>query len=233
MPEKTVLLVDDVRLFLNLEETFFRRTGCRILTAMSGEEALEIAKAEKPDIVLLDYVMPGIAGDEVCRRVKDDPNTKDTIVIMVTTKGDEKDTKLCRDAGCDDIVLKPINQRELLEKVARYLDIEYRVHFRILIRIEVEGRWRDGFFMGEANDLSRSGMLLTSDAELKVGERINVQFVVPGSREPISVTGSVARVTADNEKPGKFLIGLEFEDLEPEIEQAITNYIDSRRDMSN
>ena len=233
MQEKTVLLVDDVRLFLNLEETFFRRTGCRILTAMSGEEALEVAKAEKPDIILLDFVMPGISGDEVCRRIKNDPETKDTIVIMVTTKSDEKDTKLCRDAGCDDIVLKPINQRELLEKVARYLDIEYRVHFRILIRIEVEGRWRDGFFMGEANDLSRSGMLLTTEAELKMGERINVQFVVPGSREPISLTGLVVRVAEDEGKPGKFLIGLEFEDIAPEIEEAITSYIESRRDMSS
>src|SRR5262245_21398779 len=71
-----VLLVDDVRLFIEFERLFFERAGCSILTASSGEDALRMVREDKPHIVLLDYEMPGMMGDEVCRRIKESEATR-------------------------------------------------------------------------------------------------------------------------------------------------------------
>ena len=85
-PEK-ILLVDDVRLFLELEKTFLRRVVCEILTASSGEEALEVLRLERPALIVLDDQMPGIGGLETCRRIKSDPDLRSTIVLMASSPG--------------------------------------------------------------------------------------------------------------------------------------------------
>ena len=188
------MLVDDVRLFLNLEETFFRRTGCEIFTAQNGPEAIRIAKKEKPDLILLDLLMPEMNGDEVCRVIKSDVELKNTKVIMVSTQSDEETVQRCKRMGCDDYITKPINQRELLKSAAFHLGIPYRVHFRILVRIEVEGESDQGFFMGTSSDISLSGMLVESDKRLPTGSNIVIQFVIPGEKNPARVRGKVARV---------------------------------------
>jgi len=225
--KKKVLLVDDVRLFLNLEETFFRRTGCQIFTAQNGTEALSITKEQKPNLVLLDLLMPGMNGDEVCRRIKDDPNLKSTVVIMVSTQSDDEVIERCKKAGCDDYVTKPIHQPDLLRKVADHLNVPYRIHFRILVRLEVEGKYGQGFFIGTSSDISLSGMLVETDRRMELGERVNIQFVVPGQQEPMTINGTVARVD-DISFRDRMGIGIHFEELTPEKKQLITTFIESR-----
>lgn len=226
--KKKILLVDDVRLFLNLEETFFRRTGCQIFTAQNGEEALQIVKREKPHLVLLDLLMPGMSGEEVCKRIKQDPELKNTIVIMVSTQSDDETIRRCKEAGCDDYVTKPVHQPDLLRKAAEHLKVPYRAHFRILVRLEVEGKYEEGFFIGTSSDISQSGMLVETDRKLEVGERVNLQFVIPGQREPVSVNGTVARVD-DISFRDRFGVGIKFEDLSAEQQQVITTFIESRK----
>ena len=194
MEQKKILLVDDVRLFLNLEETFFRRTGCNIFTAQTGQEAIKIAKEEKPDLMLLDLLMPEMNGEEVCRLIRSDPELRKTKVIMVTTQSDEETVERCRRAGCNDFVTKPINQRDLLSKAAMQLGIPHRVHFRILVRVEVEGESEEGFFMGTSSDISLSGMLVETDKCVNLGSDVMIQFVIPGEDRPLRVRGKVARV---------------------------------------
>ena len=100
MTTAKVLLVDDVRVFLEFERPFFERSGCEILTATSGTEALRIVKEQKPHIVLLDYEMPGMNGDEVCRRIKDDISTRHIPVLIVTSHKEPSVLDKCRSAGC-------------------------------------------------------------------------------------------------------------------------------------
>ncbi len=228
MERKKILLVDDVRLFLNLEETFFRRTGCEIFTAQNGEDAIKTAKKEKPDLVLLDLILPGMNGDEVCRKIKSDPTLKNTKIIMVTTISDEETMDRCMKAGCDDYVTKPIHQPDLLGKAAGLLDIPYRVHFRILVKVEVRGEYDQGFFMGTSSDISNSGILVETDQKIELGEKVNLQFVVPGQSDTIQVVGKMARVDELSFRD-RFGIGIHFDSLTPEQEQSIATFIKSRK----
>lgn len=225
--KKKILLVDDVRLFLNLEETFFRRAGCQIFTAQNGTEALQIAKEQKPNLILLDLLMPGLNGEEVCRRLKSDPSLKSTVIIMVSTQSDDETVTRCKAAGCDDYVTKPIHQPDLLRKAADHLKIPYRVHFRILVRLEVEGKYEQGFFIGTSSDISLSGMLVETDRRVELGEKVNIQFVVPGQQEPMTINGTVTRVDEISFRD-RFGIGIHYEELNHEQKQIITTFIESR-----
>lgn len=129
--EITVLAVDDQPQNLRLLDAVLSPRGYRVVTAGSGEEAMAELGRSVPDLVLLDIVMPGIDGYEVCRRIRDDPTTAFLPVVMITASGDQEKVSSIR-AGADDFVSKPINQGELLARVAslarlkRYHDTIHR-----------------------------------------------------------------------------------------------------------
>jgi adenylate cyclase len=112
-----VLVVDDQPPNVRLLEAILGPRGYDVLTASSGEQALEVIAAEDVDLVLLDILMPGIDGYEVCRRIRDQVDTAYLPVVMVTASGDEQKVKAL-EAGADDFLTKPINQSELLARVA-------------------------------------------------------------------------------------------------------------------
>ncbi|MFO7577123.1 MAG: response regulator [Pelovirga sp.] len=116
-----VLLVDDVELFLELERSYLSGCGYDVSTAASGEEALSRLDKVVPDVLLLDFYMPGINGDEVCRVIRRNPRWQDLPILMVTAAGKTEEVQRCLDAGCSDYLTKPINKTELREKVARLL----------------------------------------------------------------------------------------------------------------
>ena len=113
----TILAVDDQPQNLRLLDAVLSPRGYRVVTAHSGEEALECLSQSVPDLVLLDIVMPGIDGYEVCRRIRDNPETAFLPVVMITASGDQEKVSSIR-AGADDFVSKPLNQGELLARVA-------------------------------------------------------------------------------------------------------------------
>ena len=112
-----VLVVDDQPPNVRLLEAILSPRGYDVLTASSGEEALELIGAEDIDLVLLDILMPGMDGYEVCRRIRDQVDTAYLPVVMVTASGDEQKVKAL-EAGADDFLTKPVNQSELLARVA-------------------------------------------------------------------------------------------------------------------
>jgi class 3 adenylate cyclase len=113
----TILAVDDQPQNLRLLDAVLSPRGYRVVTASSGEEAMKALGESVPDLVLLDIVMPGIDGYEVCRRIRDNPVTAFLPVVMITASGDQEKVSSIR-AGADDFVSKPINQGELLARVA-------------------------------------------------------------------------------------------------------------------
>ncbi|HEU4540072.1 MAG TPA: response regulator [Jiangellaceae bacterium] len=113
----TVLVVDDQPANIRLLDAILVPRGYEVRTASSGEEALKILAEQDLDLVLLDIVMPGMDGYEVCRRIRARPETAFLPVVMVTASGDEQKVKAL-ESGADDFVTKPINQSELLARVA-------------------------------------------------------------------------------------------------------------------
>ena len=121
MRRKKILLVDDSSTILMMEKFILRNDPYILITASNGEEAVQKAALEKPDLILLDVVMPRMSGFEACRLLRDNPDLKDTPVIMVTTRGEAANVETGWVVGCTDYVTKPINAVELLAKVRSLL----------------------------------------------------------------------------------------------------------------
>jgi len=112
-----ILLVDDSETVIMLQKLMFRSEGYIIVTAKNGLEAIEKAKSDPPDVIILDINMPELDGIETCRRLKNDPNTNPIPIIMVTTHGETERVEQSYLAGCNDYCTKPIDKVELLKKI--------------------------------------------------------------------------------------------------------------------
>ena len=126
MKRKKILLVDDSNTILMMEK-FILRDAYEIVTATDGEEGVRRALEHRPDLILLDVVMPKMSGFEVCRRLREQEATRNTPIIMVTTRGEAANVETAWVAGCNDYVTKPINGVELLAKVRNFLAAEQEV----------------------------------------------------------------------------------------------------------
>jgi two-component system, chemotaxis family, response regulator PixH len=111
------LVVDDTLTQLEIISSCLRKGGFTVVTAGTGEEALTLINAQKPDIVILDVVLPGRSGFEVCRDLKADENTKQIPVILCSTKGSDMDKFWGMKQGADAYIPKPVDQEQLLQTV--------------------------------------------------------------------------------------------------------------------
>ncbi len=121
MERKKILLVDDSTTTLMMEKMILKTEACELLVAKDGNEALEVACAQRPDLILLDVVMPVMDGLETCKQLRQLEETRSTPIIMVTTRGQQQHVEAGFDNGCNDYVTKPVNGPELLAKVRSYL----------------------------------------------------------------------------------------------------------------
>ena len=118
MPINKILVVDDSPTERHVLVELLTRKGYQVLTAESGEEGIEKAKSEQPDLVLMDVVMPGLNGYQATRTLTCDDATKHIPVIVCTSKGQDTDKIWGLRQGAQDYMVKPINPEELLAKIA-------------------------------------------------------------------------------------------------------------------
>jgi two-component system phosphate regulon response regulator PhoB len=116
-----ILVVEDEQDLQKVLEYNLRQAGHEPIATLRGREALELAKARRPDVVLLDLMLPDVAGTEVCRTLKSDPTLKSIPVIMLTARGEEIDRVVGFELGADDYVVKPFSVRELLLRIQAVL----------------------------------------------------------------------------------------------------------------
>jgi len=119
---KKILVVDDSRTALFMVTTILRKERYELVTASDGEEALAAAEAERPDLILMDVVMPRKTGFEACRELKRREDTRAIPIILVTTRGEGENVEAGFESGCNDYVTKPINAQELLTKVRDHME---------------------------------------------------------------------------------------------------------------
>lgn len=122
MDRKKILLVDDSNTVLLMEKMILSKSPYDLVTASDGQEGFDKAVSEKPDLILLDVVMPKMDGFEVCRRLRARDEMRRVPVIIVTTRGEPKSVETGYQSGCTDFITKPINGLELLSKVKSYLE---------------------------------------------------------------------------------------------------------------
>ncbi len=121
MSKQTILVVDDEQDLLDLIEYNLRKEGFQVLKAENGQDAIHIAKEMKPDLVLLDIMMPQMDGIEVCDRMREDPDLKQIPIIFLTARSDEKTEVEGLNKGADDFITKPISTTKLISRIKAVL----------------------------------------------------------------------------------------------------------------
>ena len=121
MTGKTILVADDESHILNVVSLKLRNAGYRVLTARDGQEALDIALAERPDLLITDYHMPQLSGLELCRRLKQEKSTSTMPAIMLTARGYHLEDRDTEESGILKMLSKPFSPRHLLATVNEVL----------------------------------------------------------------------------------------------------------------
>ncbi len=125
MSDEKILIVDDEEHIIELLKFNLINAGYKVISANNGIDALKIAKAENPKLILLDLMLPGLDGFDVCKEVKKNKETQNISIIMLTAKGEEIDKILGLELGADDYITKPFSVRELLARVKAVLRRTY------------------------------------------------------------------------------------------------------------
>ncbi|HYS06890.1 MAG TPA: response regulator [Candidatus Dormibacteraeota bacterium] len=225
MAKVTVLIADDLKFFLEIEKSYLQRGGFEVLTATSGEEAVDIAQKRQPNLVLLDLEMPKMDGVAACAAMRKVAVLQATPIIIMSATGTPQNRERCLKAGCTEFVIKPEKPDELLGIVARILSIKKREAKRITVVFNVTGTHASRQVIGQAKDLGEKGLLLETSTAISVGSVLELEFYLPGTRSQVKVKAKVVR--AGKTPEGAPQAGIEFIDLSQADQEAILDYVTS------
>ena len=124
-PHPKIVIADDNPQNVELMEAYLVDVDCELRTARDGEETLQVVEEFKPDLLLLDVMMPRLSGFEVCRKLRSNPETKDLLILMVTALNEASDFERGVQAGTDDFLTKPVNKVELLCRIRSLLRVRH------------------------------------------------------------------------------------------------------------
>lgn len=121
--EKTILVADDESHILNVVSLKLKNAGFRVITARDGQEAYDLANSERPDLLITDYHMPQMSGIELCRKLRESPETADIPAIMLTARGFNLESSDTEQSGVRQMISKPFSPRQLLSTVNEVLGL--------------------------------------------------------------------------------------------------------------
>ena len=227
MDELKLLLVDDVELFLDLEKSFLNRESFTIFTAKSGKEALEAVSRIKPDLVLVDLFMPDLNGDEVCRELKSNTETRNIPVIITSSDTLEGVRERCYSAGCDGFISKPIHRETLISTIEDNLQIAKRRFKRIPAHLLSSVRIDDAVIECVVTTIAQMGAFVVISPPPEAGKSIELAIKLPESDKPLTVRAVVRWTTLEAGDTSEGA-GVEFVALSEEDEDKIEDYVASR-----
>jgi len=225
--ERKILIADDAAMFRELGSLFLARSG-RVITANNGYEGLMLVRRDHPNVVVADLEMPCMGGDELCRRIKTDPDLVQTPVILVTPGGDPADRARAVRAGADDVIAKPISRIALIQAVNRLLRCQpLRGLARVALEAEVQIVHDQQERRGTARNLSRGGIFVESDHAMPPATEVMLEFRLPDAEYSLAPTAQVIwqRPQADGLPHG---MGLQFLALDSAAIEEIDSFIYER-----
>lgn len=220
-------MVDDTPLLRELAALFLARAG-RVFTAASGEEALTVAGAIRPDLVFADVKMPGMDGTELCRRLKQSPLHYDVPVVLLTGSDAADERERAVRSGANDVIPKPVERLPLLEAARRLLDhAAPRGLPRIALDAPVRLRQRQREWPGTARNLSRGGVFVESPELLAEQAEVELALELPETPLALASTAQViwTRRADDALAAG---MGLRFLGLDRRTVREIAEYVEER-----
>lgn len=222
--EKSILLVDDLQMFLEIQKGFLQDAQLDVLTARDGLEALDIVKTRQPDLVFMDLEMPKMDGANCCKAIKSDPVFAKLPVVMVTSSGNEE---RCRLAGCDHYLTKPLDRDVFLDVARKYIPGIDRREKRLRIPIDCLLRFQGKTIKCHIRDLSRGGTFVVTDDLREPGSVVQISFILPDGTL-IECSGRVAwQNSRESTHPKGF--GVKFSLLPKVAKNALNNFLEMNK----
>jgi len=187
-----ILLVDDVKLLLEIQKKYLASSTVHILTAGDGAEALDVARREFPDLIVMDRYMPRMDGIACCAAIKGDPKLRHIPVIMVSNTDSPAELDEYTRAGCSGHLAKPFDGEVFLETLKKFLPAIERRSGRISFRAEVRLTINGIVHQGMSEDITLSGIYVATGVLVSKDEELTLSFVIPGSDSPLEARGRVA-----------------------------------------
>ena len=226
--QRKILIVDDTAMFRELNSIFLARFGA-VITAGSGESALELIRSERPSIIVSDLDMPGIGGDALCREVRRDPELAGTPVIILTSTHCAADRARAVRAGANDIVAKPISRMALVESVSRFLrSPNHSGLARVEVETNVRIRTADIDAWGLVTNLSRGGIFIEADAVMPSETEVELDFELPEANLPLHSTARVVWAREGGPQGSRSGMGLQFLAIDREASRQIESFVFER-----
>ena len=223
-----LLLVDDVRLMRGIAKNYFNQSEFQISTARGGQEALRMAIAIRPHLIIMDAEMPEMDGVECCRQIKNNPDLFTTPVILLSDDGKEK-IEYGWSSGCDGLLVRPMGRRELLTAARQYVTLANRAAPRIDRNVLVKyGRDDGDEWHDYAHNLGTGGIFLATERSFEPGDEFSIEFMIPRAENPTNCRARVAWVNAAEKMKRPDLppgIGLEFLDLDKDFRHALQQFV--------
>lgn len=225
---KKVLLVDDVKSIVEREKTLLDRDIFQVFVATSGPEAIDIHKREKVDIIVMDLNMPQMSGDVACKIIREDQDLKKVSIILATMVNSQEELDRCTSSGANACIKKPVDRDELVGKMSSLLGIPSRQAIRILVRVKVEGKVGNDFFIANTVDVSVSGMLFECDKSLHIGDMLEASFFLPGSSgyNRVVARGEIMREAPGSGENRKF--GVKFVEFKEGSSEMVAEFIQKK-----
>ncbi len=226
---KKILIVDDVELFIQFQVALLGRRNFDIHTARNAAGALEKARSLKPDLILLDMFMPDMNGDEVCRILKEDPQTSDIPVIIVSSGSAEMSRKATISAGCDGLLYKPVRKDVLMSVVEQLLGTSERQLARVFTRLSCNVEMGEEQFESTIHSLSGGGAFLRTDRNTIAGDIMQIRFTIPGNERQVVIRSAVVVWSRHYETTAPEGCGVRFLNADKESREAVHRFVNLLR----
>ncbi len=231
MTKKTILLVDDTHLFIEQEMSLINRDDIEVLVAHNGAEALKTIVEKTPDIVFMDLDIPGMDGDRCCHMVKSDKSLCHIPIIMIIPGVNQEEFERCRQAGCDDIIVKPINHLYFTAHIKRYLNIQLKKNTRFIAPLRIQYYCADDpdrVIYSYSINLSTGGMFIGTKELLPIDSPLNIEFILPEDGRIIRCSGRVSWLNHPESINNQDLptgMGVQFMDLSADDQDSLRTFI--------
>ena len=224
---KKVLIAHELHALLEQDRSFLDRTDLRVFVAATNDEALNIHRAERVDLIISKLDLPGMASEKLYGLIREDAalRTVSTILCCANTPEAIMKSSQCR---VNAVLLEPLHSVLLMAKAQQLLDIAAREMIRVLLGVIIDGRFGDEAFYCRTKNISATGMMIETRKRLVEGARLTCQFYLPDATR-IQASGKIVRIIQQTSGDEDHQYGLMFTDIAPEIKQLLADFIESSR----
>jgi len=221
---KKVILAEDLKTSLEKEQSFFSRTGIRIIGAASNDEILDLHRTENANLIITDLDMPGMSGENLCSLIRADHALRSVSIIIVCTET-AANLQRCSQCGANAFISSPVNSAVLLQEAHQLLHITQRKTCRIPLKVRLEGQAKGKPFTGSIENISTAGLLIHTEAVLFEGDDIQCSFNLQ-SGGLIYLSAEVVRTIEPQDSSSlKKYYGVRFTDIGDAVASDIEAFI--------